>query len=129
MKALLFLIIISAALYLIYKCAQQLDKKLEKNRRKGIVIRKVEGDEEKKIAGTAIQLYGVDSKMPILLKTPESEAEHDKTLIKFLLQLFAIAVVAIGLMIAISSSKKSVVLNEQRFYTYGRFFHYTLVSK
>lgn len=102
MKALLFLIIISAALYLIYKCTQQLDKKLEKNRRKGIVIRKVEGDEEKKIAGTAIQLYGVDSKMPILLKTPESEAEHDKTLVKFLLQLFAIAVVAIGLMIAIS---------------------------
>ena len=50
-----------------------------------------------------MQLYGQDSKLPVIIcrKTPEAEEEDDKALYKFVLICAAIILVALGLMIAV----------------------------
>ncbi len=95
-------LIICAALYAIYKLVVAVDVNLQKNRKKGIVVREPENEEEKQVASTALRLYGRDSDLPILVcrQTPESEEKHDKTLILFFLAVLFVVVLAIGLIFA-----------------------------
>ena len=103
MKLILFLLIIGAALVLILKCYIKLEKKQKEIRKKSIVTQIPETEEDKKIVGTALQLYGQDSKLPVIIcrKTPEAEEEDDKALYKFVLICAAIILIAFGLMIAV----------------------------
>lgn len=98
------IIIISLALYVIYKLVVAVDNKLLKDRRNGIVIREPETEEEKENASTALRLYGQDSTLPILIcrQSPESEEKHDKTLILFFLGVILVVVIAIGLILALT---------------------------
>lgn len=99
----LVLLILSAAIWLIYKLLRKVDRLLEKNRRKSLVVKEPETDEEKKQATTALRLYGKDETLPILLcrQLPEGEEKHDKIMIVFFLAVMFIVVAAIGLIFAL----------------------------
>lgn len=98
----LVLIIVIAALVVLYKLWMWVDSVLQEYNKKSLVIKEPESEEEKKAVSTALSLYRAD-KMSVLLCRPEPEKEqkHDKILIIFFLLVLFVVLMAIGLIIVI----------------------------